>query len=512
MCSSPITDPATCSTAGSQYGYGYQGETTSAEDPAGCFLDSNSTVSWNSIITYPASSTTNLALCLDLTDYAPTEPSVSKITSGTCASLIGADGRSLDYIGGQDTANSITKATELENSYLRPSGAYFCPSCSSAAFYFNNYLVGPRLNLCEADNIYSVAMSSAGASCTNFVRDSTDCQVAALNMAMDFYGPVSSSSAPSGCILWTSKSQWAIAFNEFSKSTIKCTTSDDTLCICRRFSLTTLAACPAGSWMGTAATCVACAAGRYSAAAGSLSCFSCPLGFYSTSGSLTPCPAGYYGASTGLSACTACSAGYSTTSAATACDACIAGTYWSDGICVTCPNGQYQGNTAQLTCTSCALGQYQDAAGASSCTFCPFGTFSIILGSSSSSTCQNCPPGSFVSSDQASCVQCLSGQFANAALSQCFDCVSGEFAPQPQTNSCLMCNSGFYSFRAVGDTSAATRLAACSVCNAGHFAATTGSTSCTSCQPGQAQGAAAQVACATPIPILTLTICPEPEP
>lgn len=367
MCSSPIIDPATCVTAGSVYGYTYAGSASSTAFPAGCFLYSSTEVAWNTITTYITSSAAYEGMCIDLSTY-----DVYLLDSGRCTTFLGEDGRTLDYIGGQDLADLIaslfdSSATTTLINDAHPTGGSYYPS--SPAFYFNTYLLGQwtsgsftpaRINFCYADNVYNVAASSAGTLCSNAVLDITDCITATRNMAMDYAGSLSSSLFPAGCFLFTATSPWTIAFNTMSSSTAQCSTGNYFHCICRRFPPSTLAACPAGSWIGTTASCTPCAAGRYSSSTGSVSC--------------APCAPGNYGAEIGLTSCASCPAGsYCPTTSLSAPTSCPPGSFCQvsslTAVSGACAAGQYSVSTAS-ECTLCAYGSFQPSTGQGVCEVC----------------------------------------------------------------------------------------------------------------------------------------------
>ena len=122
--------------------------------------------------------------------------------------------------------------------------------------------------------------------------------------------------------------------------------------------------CSAGQYSTGGAPCMSCPAGQGSSA-GSGSCYVCPAGQYSTGG--TPCmncPAGYYSLA-GSSNCTACPAGLGT---------------WTTGLgsCRTCFSGQY--STGGTSCQDCP-GGYSSYQGSRSCSTCRGGKQSLTCGS-----------------------------------------------------------------------------------------------------------------------------------
>jgi hypothetical protein len=112
-------------------------------------------------------------------------------------------------------------------------------------------------------------------------------------------------------------------------------------------------ACPAGQSGAFGVTpCNLCAAGKYSATAGSVGCAACPGGAYSPSSGATQCltcPAGTFTPFSvdGAAACTPCAPGsYSFNTHAYQ--------------CTTCPGGQIAPSPGSLTCTLCAPGLFSD--------------------------------------------------------------------------------------------------------------------------------------------------------
>eukprot|EP00698_Gefionella_okellyi_P024597 TRINITY_DN8731_c0_g2_i1.p1 TRINITY_DN8731_c0_g2~~TRINITY_DN8731_c0_g2_i1.p1 ORF type:complete len:1006 (+),score=161.74 TRINITY_DN8731_c0_g2_i1:352-3018(+) len=265
--------------------------------------------------------------------------------------------------------------------------------------------------------------------------------------------------------------------------------------------------CPAGSaWQS--AVCTQCAAGTYSATAGSTVCSSCPTGTY---GAIA-------GAAT-LSACTACAAGsYSAAtgaSGAAVCASCQAGTYSTTGMssCSLCPSGTYStmvGATSAASCVSCPAGTWNTASGASvatACNVCPAGTFSMTSGASSISSCEPCPVGTYNTavgmSSAASCTLCAAGTWGASegvsAVSSCKPCAAGTYSASAGASSaaaCIACPAGTYS--TVAGLSAAI---SCVSCPPGTWSASTGTSTaltCTACAAGSysmVRGASSASAC-----------------
>ncbi|NBW88860.1 MAG: hypothetical protein EBR51_02930, partial [Gammaproteobacteria bacterium] len=157
--------------------------------------------------------------------------------------------------------------------------------------------------------------------------------------------------------------------------------------------------------------CIACSAGKYSAALGAstaAACVSCPQASSSPSGSTLAtdckCHAGHSGADGGP--CAPCAAGkYKPDAGAAPCTTCPAGKYSAPGAgaCSSCPESASSPSGSTLVtdckcgaghsgadggpCAPCAAGKYKPDAGAAPCTTCPAGKYSAP----GAGTCSNCP-------------------------------------------------------------------------------------------------------------------------
>ncbi len=107
-------------------------------------------------------------------------------------------------------------------------------------------------------------------------------------------------------------------------------------------------------------TSVTCAAGQY---VSGTSCISCPVGTYSTGGSMTSCTSCPSGTTTSGRGATSSSACYSTRVP------CQPGSYKSGTSCVKCAAGTYSTTEDASSCTACADGTYS-VEGATSCNMC----------------------------------------------------------------------------------------------------------------------------------------------
>jgi sugar lactone lactonase YvrE len=149
-----------------------------------------------------------------------------------------------------------------------------------------------------------------------------------------------------------------------------------------------LTPCPPGAYSSAAGTdssgfCTPCPNTTFSPAGAALCAAACPAGtFASSPASCLPCAAGSSSA-TGASICTLCAAGtYSLAAASSSCAACPSGTYSGLGatFCIDCPAGTASatvGAASNASCVRCATGAYS-VAGALTCAFtaatCPAGT------------------------------------------------------------------------------------------------------------------------------------------
>jgi sugar lactone lactonase YvrE len=107
----------------------------------------------------------------------------------------------------------------------------------------------------------------------------------------------------------------------------------------------------------------------------------------------------------------------------------------------------------------CPAGRFREGLiGSYVCTDCGAGTASTMIGSTSSSSCLDCPPGTFSTSGSSFCRSCLPGTISKisrsitcdrclgrgeAAINSTF-CSSCEIHTQTNGSACLSCNPGFY--------------------------------------------------------------------
>lgn len=297
--------------------------------------------------------------------------------------------------------------------------------------------------------------------------------------------------------------------------------------------------CPAGQYSPNDGdtTCSNCIAGYYQDAAGSAGCKQCPEGHYQekdSSTSCNTCPAGQSSdaESTSAAACFACAAGSFSASAGSPCDLCPVLTYNDEagaaackdcpantdetgaticeaapvdcdegeveveGTCQACPAGSSAAKGA-TECTECAAGSYAASSGAGSCELCPVWTYGPTEGLVSCLDCETadeegateckveCPAGEVVAEDGVSCVPCAAGTYEQAG--SCLPCDAGTFNDQTGATTCSACSPGFYS--------AVEGASSCSICPAATYQDKSGSAYCEDCLPGTYGTAAGQVEC-----------------
>ena len=266
----------------------------------------------------------------------------------------------------------------------------------------------------------------------------------------------------------------------------------------------------AGAIMASSTDCIACEPGEFAASTGQAVCQPCPDGSYSDQAGMsecTKCPVGYTGRVAPASragvdfACQACAAGtYSAIAGSVnACLECERGTY-QDGIgqntckpcprgtvttvpgatsledCVKCGAGLYAPHDGMGECIQCERGKYGTAVrdDTSDCIPCDAGTYSLQYGSDSADNCQACQPGSFS----------IEGQ-------QCEPCPAGRYQAEESQGSCDQCPQGTFL-----DTTGATDVSDCTPCPLGSYAANLGNTECLLCDAGTYNDQTGQGSCA----------------
>lgn len=242
--------------------------------------------------------------------------------------------------------------------------------------------------------------------------------------------------------------------------------------------------CAAGSSSATAGAslCPLCDPGKYQPSQGKFTCFDCPANTYLTTTGATSqadcaqCPPQTpysLPASTTPQACTPlpCASGwYASSNASSTCDReCPKGTYCLNSRSFPCLPGTFAPDTGSTSCTLCGPGKFSLVLGAnesSSCAECPAGTFGIYTGQAPTS-CLSCPPGTANnrtgSSSAEDCAPCPPGRASSAAGSvACPLCPIGTFQPEQGQAQCRSCRSGTYQ----GETGAIDE-SSCVACPAG---------------------------------------------
>ena len=276
--------------------------------------------------------------------------------------------------------------------------------------------------------------------------------------------------------------------------------------------------CAAGSWSAEGAgSCTECTRGKYSGTQGATAdttCQNCGAGKYlDTTGANAEttcklCGVGKYLDTTGATAettCKLCGVGkyLDTTGAAaeTTCKLCGVGKYLdttgaaAETTCKSCGAGKYldtTGATAETTCKSCGVGKYVDTNGASTCTSCGAGKYLDTTGASAEGTCKLCGRGKYLdttgATTETTCKLCGVGKYLDTtgavAETTCKSCGVGKYLGTTGATSestCLSCGSGKY----LG-TSGSSAESACNKCPADHYMPNQGASVCTMCNAGSA--------------------------
>ena len=268
---------------------------------------------------------------------------------------------------------------------------------------------------------------------------------------------------------------------------------------------------PPANWSGV--NCVACPAGTFTTAPGSLTCIACAAGTFSTeTGQTSPdacssCPAGTFSTALGANTsatCSDCQAGtFSTAPGSLTCIACAAGRFsaktgqTNPDACSSCPAGTFStalGANTSATCSDCQAGTFSTAPGSLTCIACAAGTFSTGLGANTSAMCSDCRPGTFSSGlGSFICMSCAAGTFSSSAAINCSSCAAGTFSTGiglTIPDACSSCAAGTFS-TALGANTSAT----CSGCRPGTFSSGLGSFTCIACAAGQFQSSVGFSAC-----------------
>ena len=158
--------------------------------------------------------------------------------------------------------------------------------------------------------------------------------------------------------------------------------------------------------------CSVCAPGR-----AGLLCRQCPSGF--TTENFT---------SSTLSVCSACYTGYYSEDPSMSCQSCPLGFYsdtMSATICTSCPSGYTLEDPPATSCVGCEPGQYGNFSIGQierSCSVCEIGTFSGF----GDSTCEGCPLGYVSQVGSTMCRQCVAGRISTKTKDRCQACGESE--------------------------------------------------------------------------------------
>lgn len=251
--------------------------------------------------------------------------------------------------------------------------------------------------------------------------------------------------------------------------------------------------CNLGQFSPNYYTCQDCGVGTYSDTTGLSYCLDCSAGTYSDTTGLSQClncAVGTFSNTTGSTQCSQCQLGTSTngTTGSTSCVICWAGTYSNLESCISCGPGRYS-SAQSSSCDDCPPGTFSELQQAATCQLCPRGHYNS---EPTQSSCLPCQAGS--SSEQGSispsnCTLCPSGTFSGQPGQDCTVCIPGTFTNQPGQTSCDLCPSGTFSTAGVciecppGQYNGLSGQAACSNCPLGTFSSATGATSISTCEP-----------------------------
>ena len=173
--------------------------------------------------------------------------------------------------------------------------------------------------------------------------------------------------------------------------------------------------------------------------------------------------------------------------------------------CTNCPVGSYQGSNTftGASCTLCPAGKHQAAGAASSCTSCALGYVQPATGQQS---CTACSTGQYQdSTGQQTCTACAIGKYGpTAGLSGCANCAPGQHQSSTFSIACDDCAKGQYTgvYQATlctdcptGKFMADIGASSCIECAKGKYQQTVGSNSCTKCAKGQFSSSTGQKTC-----------------
>ena len=202
-------------------------------------------------------------------------------------------------------------------------------------------------------------------------------------------------------------------------------------------------------------------------------CFSCSSGYALSQRRCVACPANcntcYFTGDPPVQYCTACNSGYGVSSTFTCapcestCSTCqyrerINGLFFNKMYCTECKSGYYRSpdplsSHTCLTCSACSVGQYKYANCMTNyntgCSECSAGQ--RVVGETS---CQNCDPGTFVTSNRLECQTCSTCQApryiptGGACTTEhdtvCNDCPNNKASSGSDQATCTTCSSGYF--------------------------------------------------------------------
>ena len=126
-------------------------------------------------------------------------------------------------------------------------------------------------------------------------------------------------------------------------------------------------------------------------------------------------------------------------SAGSACLDCAPGFWRQDQAA----SSTVDGVSANVTCTACHPGTFKPEPGPHRCTLCANGSYSLDSGANSSTSCLECPVGTYSVHGEAAAGWGGSASAAQAAPrgANCSACPAGSFAPNAGSSTCSSDNS-----------------------------------------------------------------------
>jgi hypothetical protein len=256
-----------------------------------------------------------------------------------------------------------------------------------------------------------------------------------------------------------------------------------------------------------ASICDSCLPGTYSTDSGSTICLSCPNGTYSNYNGQSVCTAcspgtfNQYTRRSSIVDCISCSPGrFQLKEGSDHCEPCPIGAYSSSGsvFCLSCPPGTYQNVSGSLLCTSCPQNTYQPLSGAidiKECKSCPPSAPSSPAASTSSLQCvvPSCPDGAFSDGVNGVCqTLCPKGSFCKLGVLQL--CPAGTYSDVLGSSVCISCRAGTYNSMVGASSSfeckscpmatySSIAASFCILCGAGNTTLFNSSTSSLDCTP-----------------------------